>query len=344
VGSCYIDMGQRERGQAMLEESIRRAMDENLPHDACRGRLNLGEGLASLDLYEDARTTFEELYDYAGHVYTTLYAASSLIELARLDWLNGHWRTALSRRPLIQEWLERGQSMAYPQVIASTLMGQQYNDLGQPVAAYGVLQSRLSEVRGFDELQLTNFHLAQMGRSLATLGEDKETREVTHELLSSFAHSHYNSRFTAQPVLIVSDILGTHDAADLIDEIVATLKALAQDSANIQVPSRNAALHEAQGSVALFQENHAQAVDLFHQSVTIWKTIQRPYDQARALNKLGRALVLTNACEHAYDAFTQANALLEELAAQLDEDETKAAFLQSLLVQSIQENLLKLRI
>lgn len=339
MGTAYLSGGEPERGRAMLQESIRRALDANLPHDACRGRLNLGESLASLDYYEEARATFEELYTYADRVHTILYAGSSLIELSRLDWLNGRWRAALARRPLITEWLERGQSMTYLDVIASTVTGWQSNDLGQPAAAYRVLTKSLPKVYSFDELQMTAPHLAQMARALAAGEERTEAIKVIRELLAVLERGEYDSRFSTLPFLFICHALPERPEPDLIDDVVAALENLERVNAPIQSPSRTAALHEARGMVALRREMLPQAVESFREAVALWQTVERPYDLARALNELGQVLVLTGNSTEARHLLTRGSKIVEELAVQLDDGETKATFLNSSLVQEIRHSL-----
>jgi tetratricopeptide (TPR) repeat protein len=142
VGVAYSSTGDPKRGEAMLRDSLRRALDLGWPHDTCRAYLNLGEALTGLGHYVEARAAFEELHTYATRVYAPLYAGSALVELAGLDWLAGRWKEALARRQQILDWLERSQSIGYLEVLASTLFGWMHNDLGQAHAAYRSLNRR----------------------------------------------------------------------------------------------------------------------------------------------------------------------------------------------------------
>src|SRR4029434_2286535 len=100
-------------------------------------------------------------------------------------------------------------------------------------------------------------------------------------------------------------------------------------------PETVAALSEARGALALSEAAPERAVDTLRRAVDCWQAMGRPYDQARALNDLGRALALSGDADAARAAFDQALSLIEILATQLENAEVKAAFLDSPLVQEL---------
>lgn len=333
VGTAYLYNAEPERGQAMLRESVRRALEANMPHDASRGRLNLGEGLADLDYYEEARATFEELYTYAAHVSTALYAGSALIELAYLDWITGRWSGALARRQQILEWLERAQSQAYLEIKASSLFGQQHNDLGQAEVAYQVLTRTLTKVRSFNELQVSAFHLAELARALGALGSPEEAIEMVRELVEVIKRGGYESRHSTLPLLNACYLLAGHPHPGPLNKVMAALERTNQRSRS---GATAAALREAQG-VAFLRDKPQQAIEPLRQAVSLWQTLGRPYDRIRALNSLGQALSQTENSREAQAAFVEAHRLINSLVAQLEEAELKASFLNSPLVLEIRE-------
>lgn len=336
LGASYLNIGKVEQGQSMLQESVRLALNLNLPHDACRGRLNLGEGLASLDLYQEARTTFEALHAYATRVHTSLYAGSSLVELAKLDWLAGQWQASLNRRQSIFEWLERAQSQAYLEVIASILFGWQYNDLGQAKEAQQVLARTLPKVKSFNELQLIAPHLSQLIRAQTALGLQAEARNTVRELLDALERNDYDNRYSPISLLLLCHWLAEQPALSLLDEIVAGLNRLEQNRAKERNPTAAAALQEAEGMVRLLQETPVQAIAALRQAVTGWQALGRPYDQMRVLARLGQVLDDTGETIEARVAIDQATGLSQMLAAQLEDTELKTSFLESPPVQKIQ--------
>ena len=87
--------------------------------------------------------------------------------------------------------------------------------------------------------------------------------------------------------------------------------------------------------MALTEGNSLQAVEQFRQAVTLWQTLNRPYDQARALNSLSRTLIQAGESDEADVTFNQALSLIESLTAQLEEAELKTSFLNSPLIQEM---------
>jgi len=103
----------------------------------------------------------------------------------------------------------------------------------------------------------------------------------------------------------------------------------------LNLPKTKAALAEAQGCLALAKDLPDQASTHFHEAVKIWEEIERPYDQARALNGLGRALMLAPDLKGASEAYEQALGIVESLADQLEDQELRESFLSSQLVRQI---------
>jgi tetratricopeptide (TPR) repeat protein len=89
--------------------------------------------------------------------------------------------------------------------------------------------------------------------------------------------------------------------------------------------------------VALAEGDHQAAVGLFRHAVARWDEIGRPYDQARALSGLGRALDGLEDPKAAGAAFGQALDLYDSLAAQLEDVELKQSFLNSQPVRQVRE-------
>jgi tetratricopeptide (TPR) repeat protein len=335
VGTAYLNSGDMERGRAMLQESVQRALAANMPHDACRGRLNLGDGLASLDDYEAARATFEELHAYAARVGAALYGGSSLIELAHLDWIRGSWSASLARRHQILKWLERGQSQAYLEVIASTLFGRQHNDLGQAGAAHHILTGTLSKVRSFDELQMAASHLSELARALVALGLHDEALEIGQELVAAVKRGGYDSRLSALPLLSACYVLKAQADPQPLKTVLATMEDVERKNTRPTCRSISAALFESHGIRALQKNTPGQAIPAFRQAAGLWQELGRPYDQVRSLNELGQILISTGQVAEAREVIDQAHGLVESLAAQLEDFKLKSSFLNTSLVQEI---------
>jgi hypothetical protein len=120
-----------------------------------------------------------------------------------------------------------------------------------------------------------------------------------------------------------------------LNEARALGLALERADAQIGSPETAAALSEARGTLALSEGAPDQAVEPFQCAAAGWQALGRPYDQARTLSDLGRALALAGDADAAQAAREQALSLVESLAAQLDAAELQAAFLDSPLVQEL---------
>jgi hypothetical protein len=89
--------------------------------------------------------------------------------------------------------------------------------------------------------------------------------------------------------------------------------------------------------VALAEGDYNGAVGFLQHAVAQWAEMGRPYDQARALSGLGRALGGIEDPKAAGVAYDQALDLYDSLAAQLEELELKQSFLSSQPFREVRE-------
>jgi predicted ATPase/DNA-binding XRE family transcriptional regulator len=337
IGLAYMNSYQdSERGLAMLQDSLRRALTMELPHDACRAYFNMGDGLSYMCRYAEARTTFEEGLAYATRVHAIWFVGFALVRLAELDWLGGQWAAALARRQRLLEWMESVPTPTVPQVWASALLGRMYNDLGQPQAARQVLEAELPATRGRGEAETTVPHLGQLARALASLGREVETAALVQEFLAVIDRTPDAHPASTLPLLFACQWLASQPASGGLPAAQACLRRLEQAYGQIVSPETEAAYHEGQGVITLAEENLTQAVEPFRSAVAGWQTLNRPYDQLRALRGLGYALGQLGDLQQAQTARDQALHLVETLATQLDDPTLRSSFLNSSLVQKIQ--------
>ena len=333
LGSAYFGMGDAERGQALLRRSWQRAVELNLPHDACRAAYNLGVCLTDLGLAAEARAVVEDLRTYAVRMQIPLFAGISLITLAKLDWMAGRWQRALARRQEIVEWIGRGQSITYLEVIASTTFAWMHNDLGQAEVARRILEHAQPLVADRAQIYTTGSHLGQHVRALGMLGFEAEATEAARQYLElmdqqpSFVDTHMSN-------LAVCRWFASR-APDMSVELNSSLAQLESAQAQYGSPATAAALSEGRSLVALSEGDALRAVEYLRHAAAQWQALGRPYDQARTLTDLGQVLMLTGDASEARAALDQAQSLVESLATQLDAAELKAAFLNSPLVQEL---------
>jgi DNA-binding SARP family transcriptional activator len=317
-----------ERGLAMLQDSLRRALALGLPYDACRGYTNLGSALLKRGRYSETRATFADLLAYAERVGAADSVFLARVELTRLDWHSGEWAAALARRPQILEWLT-----SFPASIvfrtASRLFGEMLIDLGRTESARAQLESSLSAARSAAEPQTTIPHLGRLARAYAALGMESEAAAVVQEIIGwtgRFPTVHNNEVI---PLLYACQWSVTRAGGDGLGDAHIFLKRLERAHEQWNSPETDACLSEGRGSVALAEGDHREAVGRFRHAVARWKEMGRPYDQARALNGLGRALDGLEDPEAAGVAFNQALDLYDALATQLEDLDLKQSFLNS---------------
>jgi tetratricopeptide (TPR) repeat protein len=334
LGSSYFASGDAERGQSMLRRSWQRAVELNLPHDACRAGYNLGVCLTDLGLPADARVAVEELHAYAVRMQIPLFAGLSSVLLVRLDWATGHWQRALSRREEVLAWIDRGQSIGFLEVNANTTFVRMHNDLGQPEVARRILEQARPKVESRAETQTTGPHLGQEVRALGMLGFEDEATEVARRFLVLIEPEHGYLDNPMSVLMVCRWFAGR--AADMRAELSACLTELELAHAQYNTIATAASLGEGRGVVALREGEALRAVEYFQQAADQWQALGRPYDQARTLTDLGLALLQSGSAAEAHAALDGALGLVEALAAQLEDADMKAAFLASPVVQELQ--------
>ncbi|MBC8075933.1 MAG: AAA family ATPase, partial [Chloroflexales bacterium] len=333
LGSAYFATGDAERGQAMLRHSWQRGVELDLPHDACRAAYNLGVCLTDLGRPPEAQAVVEELRAYAVRMQIPMFAGTSLISLAKLDWLTGDWQSARARRQEILAWIGRSQSITYLEVLADTTLAWMYNDVGQAALARRLLEQAQPKVDGRAEIYTTGSHLAQHVRALGMLGCEDEATAAARQFLVLFEQQP-GFVDTYMSNLVVCRWFATR-APDLRLELKSSLAQLEYAHTQYGSAVTAAALSEGRGLVALSERDALRAVDHFHHAAMRWQALGRPYDQMRALSDLGRAFLQAGDDVQARTIFDWALSLIGTLAAQLEDPEVRAAFLNSPLVQEV---------
>ncbi len=89
------------------------------------------------------------------------------------------------------------------------------------------------------------------------------------------------------------------------------------------------ALEEARAIVALAEGNYKEGISHYRNASDGWQKLERPYDQVRALQGLAHTLRSTNDTAEARAVVAQGLEIIETLASELDDADTKAAFLDS---------------
>jgi DNA-binding SARP family transcriptional activator len=330
VGSsrAHVHEFDPERGLSNLHDSLRRALALGLVHDACRAYFNLGEDLAGLCRYAEARAVFDELQTYAGRAHAQGFAGGALRRLAALEWTSGHWAAVFTHWDEILSHSQRSW-----EVWALKLVGRVHNDLGRAETARLELERTLPQALTWGAIQVAVPHLEQLARAYADLGLESKTTETVHHLLKLMDHNPYLDWVCTMPVVFACRWHASHPEA--IEAARACIGRLERADRQLHTPETAAALAEGRAAVALAEDWPFAAVDHARRASAAWEALGRPYDSARALTDLGRALAALSDSASALSAFDQALSILNSLAAQADDPEVKHSFLESALVREV---------
>jgi Flp pilus assembly protein TadD len=110
---------------------------------------------------------------------------------------------------------------------------------------------------------------------------------------------------------------------------------LEQIDAQLHSHESRASLAEARGLDAMWNKKSAAAIEHFQHAVSEWEKVNRTYDQARALNLLGQALLRMGDTHQAHSVFERARSVIDMLAAQLEDAELRLSFMRTEMVQEI---------
>ncbi len=340
LGSAYAALGDAERGLDALRDSLRQALELNLPFDAARAYFNLADKLQGLGRYDESRATLEAYRAYGQRIHSLVTVNYALIFLALVEWLCGQWATALARRPQIIDWIDSSQSTGYHQIFGRTVLGLMDNDLGRAEKARQILGNSLSLARNSGVLRRAVPYLGESARAYDALGLRTDTADCLQEILGWFArtsHVEHLEPMCTVYLLFACRWLAGAEAAEGLDNARVCLRLTALSDVQMNNPVKAAILNEGRASLALAEGSAQQAIEGFRQAVTGWQTVGRPYDQLRALKGLGQALAQRNDSDGTRAALDQALGITETLSAQLEEPDLRTSFLNSTLVREVRD-------
>jgi DNA-binding CsgD family transcriptional regulator len=329
IGTSHAQGGDFERGQSILQESIRQAIATGLPQHASRAYYNSGVMYQRQCRYQEAEDMMKELYAYSVKFYTRAYSHLAIWRLMWINWHIGRWDVALNYR---SQMVESSDILYITQ--AKRIFGMIDLDLGRVNEALRALEESLPSAVRADEFQTTLPHWGQIARAYAALGQDAKTMEAIDQLLKFVTARSYQSSESIMPLLIACQLTAAHGPSSVLEIAHTCVYYLERLAQQFHTEEAEAALAEARGVVLLAEEHPLEAVEQFRQVVPEWEIIERRYDQARALGYLGRALNTMGEPEGAGAAYEQASEIIASLAAQLDPDR-RTSFLASSMVQEI---------
>jgi class 3 adenylate cyclase/tetratricopeptide (TPR) repeat protein len=330
IGCSRCEIGDAEQGFSYLFKSLQLSLELNNPQMTNRVYFNLVEVLTTHSRNREARELAQDYIRFAKNIGNYLIKSLSFLKLLTIDWLGGNWRTALGYLPEI-EILDFG----IWQIWASYALGGIDNDLCRIDEARDRLDRSFEAALITGEIQTVAPYLGELIRSSAALGLESKTDEYVEMLIRQIDTKPFYHSDSVMPLLYAcywNLLYRKHVALKTGEACVSRINEAYQQLA---LPMTKAALAEARGCLALAKDLPDQASEHFREAVEIWEKIERPYDRARALNGLGRALMPAGDLKGAREAYKQAMGIVESLADQLVDQALRESFLSSQLVRQI---------
>jgi DNA-binding CsgD family transcriptional regulator len=329
IGSALACSGcEFEKGSKILEESVQRSLKAGLSLEVCHAYGNLGDIQRGKCHYSSARETMQTLFAYAEQIYANGYVNGAIFELMWIDWATGQWRSALTYRSMITDFTGGLEILIMKRIYSMIDL-----DLGRIEEGCRVLEESLPDALRARDLQTTAPHLGQLVRAYSASGKEKKALETIRQILEFLSNEDQIAGDSIMALFFACQALAKMPNSHPAAEISGCLEQLEFHAKRYQTGEAAAALAEAQGCLAA-EADPAAAVEHFRQAAAHWKSIERPYDQVRALSALGSALASTGERESARQAREQALGLFNELAAQLD-PQNQAVFLNSPVYQAL---------
>ena len=330
LGTVHAMTGDPQRGLGMLRESLQRALELNLMHDALRGYINLVESLITVGQYAEALEQLEAMIAFATRTYARGFALTAYTRQAEVLWLTGHWRRA---HKILSDQVEASDlAGGVTGLWARTLRGRMLNDTGRVEQARDLLAGDLPTVMATGEIQTIAPHLGQLARSHGLLCETEGLEAAARELMTVVDQNPYLERDSTSALLAAcrAAFLCPTDPSLVMAE--AWLPRIERARQQLRAPEAEASSMEAAGVLALMSGEPGRSLEPLQAASAAWDKMGRPYDAARAMLDLGQALAASGQALQASACLDRVLATLESLAEELSDEATRSAFLQSQMV------------
>jgi class 3 adenylate cyclase/tetratricopeptide (TPR) repeat protein len=331
IGSTRIGLGDFEQGINDLRESLRLSIESDFENPAGRAYFNLIEHYAYQGQYAEARTLAEEYREYSREVELRTMEPNSLVKLTEVEWICGLWDQAIKNFSLLTS------SQTIWGLWSKMIRASIQNDLGQPEETRNELEADLDLALSTNEIQTIVPYLGQLARSYAALGFEHKVDEVLHQILEWVDSIRFFEMGSTMPLLFAIEWFASRRASKSLEDSRACVARLERAYDRLKAPPMEAALAEGKGIHALAEGHVREAIEHLNQATSVWERLGRPYDQARALRGLGRALAAAKDVEAAKACYARAAELIDTLAALLTVDEMRKSFLASELVTNLRQ-------
>lgn len=329
----------RAEGLAMVRRSIEDARRLGLVHDACRASYNLGNMHASGGDADRALEIFDELRDYAASYQLFSMEGAGWQGAWAVAWRFGRWTRAFGDRPALEALVTRaGRDSFKAATIALTLVAADldlgraasagvflrafagaYNRMVEPQTRVPYLRERLRHaiaVQDASSAEATALRLAELCTSGVPLFDSCliGLRDVLRWWLPA-GLSPSGGRGEAQGALLRSAVAALRSPGDLVGPGESAATAL-----------------EGRAFEAVLSGTPSPTAMAFESAAKVWNDAGFPLDEALAWRDAAVWWATGGDVDRAAQAGACAEAVVEQLAVQIPEDETAVGFRRRLAV------------
>ncbi|HSB90476.1 MAG TPA: protein kinase [Anaerolineales bacterium] len=333
LGSSYTGLGDTVKGDALLTESLQRALKAGLPHDAARAYTNLADMYFERGDYDKAEGWYQDGSQFARQFQILGFASYFAWAMARIAWRRGRWTAWLQLSHTLEE---SALTNGLYQVLEPARQAASHIDLGRPKEALEELEASLSPFESNDEPQTILPHLTELVRAAAEAEEPERGRQAVERILTVIDSGTNFSSFAGPALLAVLLWLRDGGVSSLAtsSECLARLVPL---HAQQNSPLTTACLAEGRALAAEIEGQPGDAATSFEQAAQRWKDVGRPLDQARALVNFAAARAQADKAVADRAPLLAAKEILDGLAAQLSDSADKESFARSRLATRVDE-------
>jgi tetratricopeptide (TPR) repeat protein/tRNA A-37 threonylcarbamoyl transferase component Bud32 len=333
IGTAQVQMGREEEGLGNLRKALQTALDNGFVGQALRSYHNLSEVLIALGKNAEAREVLEGYRSLSAQLHDPFSEPVALMRATHLDWLTGQWRQALSREVMLTE-LPEGVWMVWGFGVRAAI----HNDLERFDQAAALLDLVVDLALKSNEVQTTVPFLAELARSQAGLSREDQAVSTISQYLNLIDETPYFENGSLWPVIFACRWFASHPQVTEVDSAEHCLERLALAEAQLNNPRARATHAEARGIVAKMEGRLGDAILHLEEALQGWRSLDYPYDQLRAMHDLQRAQIDMEDEVGARDLRNRALEIIETLMDQLDDHETRQAWLSTSLVRSFTED------
>jgi tetratricopeptide (TPR) repeat protein len=333
LGSSYTGLGELQKGEALLSESLQRALKAGLPHDVARAYANLSDSRFERGDYDEAEKRFREGSRFARQFQILGFASYFSWSLSRLAWRRGRWSESIQIGKTLEETtLTNG----LYQVLEPARRAASDIDLGRPKQALEALEASLSPFESNDEPQTLLPHLTELVRAAAEAGQPQRAARAVERILSTIDAGENSSSFAGPGLVAILQWL-LADGASSQAVSSGCLDRLARLHSQQHSPLTTACLAEGQALAAHLEGRLGEAASRYQEAARRWQDMGRPMDEARALVNFAATRAAADQTVSDRSPLMAARALLDALAAQLSDPSDRESFANSSVVARVDE-------